>query len=160
MGSPRDYKTRVSFLHRGLYTANRAHLIGNKVNNKYHLCIAKTRDHRHLLKCRITMPLLKGFKALAKIWFRHHLHGKTPDPRHIHERKRDAKRSLIVYTILFKHIWMSYCAHYKADEPFNCQDVWKRTTKRLRKIIRALDVSLMRGQELKDSPNQKKSRPL
>ena len=42
---------------------------------------------------------------------------------------------------MFKHIWMSYCAHYKANESFSCQGVWRRTTRKIRKIIRALDVS-------------------
>ena len=101
-------------------------------------------DHRHLLKCRIIQPLLKEFKELAnKLMRGDNVTFTERDLVHgtfLHGKEMP-KGLLIFYTIMFKHIWMSYCAHYKANEHFSCQGVWKRTTRRIRKIIRTLDVS-------------------
>ena len=145
LGTPRDYKTRFKFLHRGLFTAHRESMIaavkGVHISNLCILCGRHQGTHRHVIECQKFEELLSVAQNFADM-LGEDLSMSLEDRIYgLRNNGEDLPKGLrFFYAILIKHMWMAYTTQLKEGVEFDTRKVWTGILSRLKIVLHGFEV--------------------
>ena len=145
MGTPRDYKTRFKFLHRGLWTQHKLSIVAalkhSYVSDRCVLCGRHQGTHKHFVECE---ALDRSFEWLASFGelLNYPLSMTTEDRVYGTMNGGEAMPCGLrfFYTILFKRWWLGYNTHSHQGNIFHEKEAWLAAVNRLRICTHELEL--------------------
>ena len=152
MGTPRDFKTRFKYLHRGLWTQHKLSLVAaakhSFVSDRCILCGRHRGTHKHFVECEALDRSFDWFSDFGEL-LHIPIHMNTEDRVYATMNGGEKMPSGLryFYSLLFKRWWMGYTTQNHQGDIFREKTCWLAAVQRLRMAVHDLEIDTRKSLE-------------